>query len=234
MDPKVLRSMLMGLASTSHVAVKLLLKLQTDSEESDDDINSSNAYDTSLFVVFTDMLTTMECHSWARETSTEWWDQIVLQVWDDEQWLQNFWMRKATFMGPGKAPGTPGWFVYLLRPQVQPIAAPTSRGSLLQTNGGCGKRCGPRDVLTALPTAPIGLELRTMVTGIHDQLNLQTRQKGPLRSCYTPVTCKVHAVAPPSGGKGYGSASGLRDMLTTAQPEGGSGYEIPLCRSCGK
>ncbi|XP_065426829.1 uncharacterized protein LOC135976159 [Chrysemys picta bellii] len=45
------------------------------------------------------MLTTMECCFWARETSTEWWDHIIMQVWDDEQWLQNFWRRKATFMG---------------------------------------------------------------------------------------------------------------------------------------
>uniref|UniRef100_A0A8C3HUY7 Putative nuclease HARBI1 n=1 Tax=Chrysemys picta bellii TaxID=8478 RepID=A0A8C3HUY7_CHRPI len=42
---------------------------------------------------------TMECRFWARETSTEWWDHIVMEVWDDEQWLQNFRMRKATFMG---------------------------------------------------------------------------------------------------------------------------------------
>ncbi|CAM5142436.1 unnamed protein product [Natator depressus] len=35
---------------------------------------------------------------WARETSTDWWDRIVLQVWDDSQWLRNFRMRKGTFM----------------------------------------------------------------------------------------------------------------------------------------
>ncbi|CAM5106876.1 unnamed protein product [Eretmochelys imbricata] len=40
----------------------------------------------------------MECHFWARETSTDWWDHIVLQVWDDSQWLRNFCMRKGTFM----------------------------------------------------------------------------------------------------------------------------------------
>ncbi|CAM4610926.1 unnamed protein product [Lepidochelys olivacea] len=40
----------------------------------------------------------MEHRFWARETSTDWWDRIVLQVWDDSQWLQNFHMRKGTFM----------------------------------------------------------------------------------------------------------------------------------------
>ncbi|CAM5150405.1 unnamed protein product [Natator depressus] len=40
----------------------------------------------------------VECRFWARETSTDWWDRIVLQVWDDSQWLQNFRMRKGTFM----------------------------------------------------------------------------------------------------------------------------------------
>ncbi|XP_050815739.1 ADP-ribosylation factor-like protein 13B isoform X3 [Gopherus flavomarginatus] len=40
----------------------------------------------------------MERRFWARETSTDWWDRIVLQVWDDSQWLQNFCMRKGTVM----------------------------------------------------------------------------------------------------------------------------------------
>ncbi|CAM4538889.1 unnamed protein product [Lepidochelys kempii] len=99
MDPELLRNMLMGHASTSQIAVELLLKLQTYSEESDGDVDSHNTYDTRLLVAFTDMLTTVEHCFWARETSTEWWDHIIMQVWDDEQWLQNFQMRKATFMG---------------------------------------------------------------------------------------------------------------------------------------
>ncbi|CAM5073331.1 unnamed protein product [Natator depressus] len=40
----------------------------------------------------------VECRFWARETSTDWWDRIVLQVWDDSQWLRNFRMSKDTFM----------------------------------------------------------------------------------------------------------------------------------------
>uniref|UniRef100_A0A8C3HLG3 Nuclease HARBI1 n=1 Tax=Chrysemys picta bellii TaxID=8478 RepID=A0A8C3HLG3_CHRPI len=40
----------------------------------------------------------VERRFWARETSTDWWDRIVLQVWDDSQWLRNFRMRKGTFM----------------------------------------------------------------------------------------------------------------------------------------
>uniref|UniRef100_A0A8C3XL67 DDE Tnp4 domain-containing protein n=1 Tax=Chelydra serpentina TaxID=8475 RepID=A0A8C3XL67_CHESE len=40
----------------------------------------------------------VERRFWARETSTDWWDRIVLQVWDESQWLRNFWMRKGTFL----------------------------------------------------------------------------------------------------------------------------------------
>ncbi|CAM5165951.1 unnamed protein product, partial [Eretmochelys imbricata] len=40
----------------------------------------------------------MERRFWARETSTDWWDCIVLQVWDDSQWLRNFRIHKGTFM----------------------------------------------------------------------------------------------------------------------------------------
>ncbi|EMP25007.1 Pleckstrin like proteiny domain-containing family A member 5, partial [Chelonia mydas] len=40
----------------------------------------------------------VEHRFWAWETSTDWWDRIVLQVRDDSQWLRNFHKRKGTFM----------------------------------------------------------------------------------------------------------------------------------------
>ncbi|CAM5151902.1 unnamed protein product [Natator depressus] len=40
----------------------------------------------------------VECRFWAWETNTNWWDCIVLLVWDDSQWLRNFRMHKGTFM----------------------------------------------------------------------------------------------------------------------------------------
>uniref|UniRef100_A0A8D0DHI9 DDE Tnp4 domain-containing protein n=1 Tax=Salvator merianae TaxID=96440 RepID=A0A8D0DHI9_SALMN len=43
-------------------------------------------------------LRSVERRFWARPRSTEWWDRTVLETWDDEQWLQNFRMRKATFL----------------------------------------------------------------------------------------------------------------------------------------
>ncbi|KAM9133168.1 uncharacterized protein ACDP82_009062 [Pangshura tecta] len=98
MEPELLRNMLMSLASTSCLAVELFLRIQSD-EESDNDSKSRDVYNTNLLVTFTEMFSTVECRFWARETSTEWWDHIVMEVWDDEQWLQNFQMRKATFMG---------------------------------------------------------------------------------------------------------------------------------------
>ncbi|EMP36460.1 Cytochrome c oxidase assembly protein COX15 like protein [Chelonia mydas] len=46
----------------------------------------------------------------------------------------------------------------------------------MQANRGCGKQCGPRDVLAALHTAPTGLERQTAATASPDRLNRQTRQ----------------------------------------------------------
>lgn len=43
-------------------------------------------------------LRSVERRFWARPRSTEWWDRTVLETWDDRQWLQNFRMRKATFL----------------------------------------------------------------------------------------------------------------------------------------
>uniref|UniRef100_A0A8C4Y9J3 DDE Tnp4 domain-containing protein n=1 Tax=Gopherus evgoodei TaxID=1825980 RepID=A0A8C4Y9J3_9SAUR len=103
MDPQVLNTLLMTIASTSHLAVDLFLRLLnvcvTDIEESDDGTESHQYADSTMLVAITDVLCSMDRRVWARETSTEWWDHIVLQSWDDEQWLQNFRMRKATFMG---------------------------------------------------------------------------------------------------------------------------------------
>ncbi|XP_065455330.1 uncharacterized protein LOC135984327 [Chrysemys picta bellii] len=44
------------------------------------------------------LVDTVECRFWAWQTSTDWWDYRVLQVWDDSQWLRNFRMHKATFL----------------------------------------------------------------------------------------------------------------------------------------
>ncbi|XP_075753869.1 uncharacterized protein LOC142818380 [Pelodiscus sinensis] len=32
------------------------------------------------------------------DTSTDWWDRIVLEHWEDRQWTQNFRMRRDTFL----------------------------------------------------------------------------------------------------------------------------------------
>ncbi|XP_044839207.1 zinc finger protein 316-like, partial [Mauremys mutica] len=83
LEPDLLRTLLMCVASTSCLAVELFLQLQSDSEESDDDdIESPAACDTTLLVAFTEMLSTVERRFWAREKSTEWWDHIVMEVWD--------------------------------------------------------------------------------------------------------------------------------------------------------
>uniref|UniRef100_A0A8C3IME0 DDE Tnp4 domain-containing protein n=1 Tax=Chrysemys picta bellii TaxID=8478 RepID=A0A8C3IME0_CHRPI len=98
MDPKLLTSMLLTLNNMLRMAVELFLKLQRQ-EECDIDLARCSSYDMRLLVTFTEVLTTVERCFWARETSTEWWDHIVMHIWDDEQWLQNFRVRKATFMG---------------------------------------------------------------------------------------------------------------------------------------
>ncbi|XP_075764219.1 uncharacterized protein LOC142819654 [Pelodiscus sinensis] len=35
---------------------------------------------------------------WRLDTSTDWWDRIVLERWEDRQWTQNFRMRRDTFL----------------------------------------------------------------------------------------------------------------------------------------
>ncbi|XP_075755887.1 uncharacterized protein LOC142818605 [Pelodiscus sinensis] len=35
---------------------------------------------------------------WRRDTSSDWWDRIVLEHWEDRQWTQNFRMKRDTFL----------------------------------------------------------------------------------------------------------------------------------------
>ncbi|CAM5085698.1 unnamed protein product, partial [Eretmochelys imbricata] len=71
-------------------------------DESDEDMDTDFSQSTGPgnvgIMVLMGQVHVVECRLWARETSTDWWDRIVLQVWDDSQWLQNFRMRKGTFM----------------------------------------------------------------------------------------------------------------------------------------
>ncbi|XP_075775150.1 uncharacterized protein LOC142826495 [Pelodiscus sinensis] len=38
------------------------------------------------------------CRIWRLDTSSDWWDLIVLERWGDQQWTQNFRMKKDTFL----------------------------------------------------------------------------------------------------------------------------------------
>ncbi|CAM2106548.1 unnamed protein product [Caretta caretta] len=67
-------------------------------EDMDTDFSQSRGPGNVGIMVLMGQVHAVEHRFWARETSTDWWDHIVLQVWDDSQWLRNFRMRKGTFM----------------------------------------------------------------------------------------------------------------------------------------
>ena len=35
--------------------------------------------------------------TWKKERSTDWFDHIVLETFDDDQWIENFRMKRETF-----------------------------------------------------------------------------------------------------------------------------------------
>ncbi|CAM4703579.1 unnamed protein product [Lepidochelys kempii] len=67
-------------------------------EDMDTDFSQSMGPGNAGIMVLMGQVHAVECRFWACETSTDWWDHIVLQVWDNSQWLRNFRMRKGTFM----------------------------------------------------------------------------------------------------------------------------------------
>nr|XP_048679537.1 uncharacterized protein LOC125623755 [Caretta caretta] len=67
-------------------------------QDMDTDFSESMGPDNACIMVLMGQVHAVERRFWAWETSTDWWDRIVLQVWDDSQWLRNFRMRRGTFM----------------------------------------------------------------------------------------------------------------------------------------
>ncbi|EMP37676.1 Methionine synthase reductase [Chelonia mydas] len=67
-------------------------------EDMDTDFSQSTGPGSVGIMVLMGQVHAVERRFWAQETSTDWWDHIVLQVWDDSHWLRNFCMRKGTFM----------------------------------------------------------------------------------------------------------------------------------------
>ncbi|CAM5150989.1 unnamed protein product [Natator depressus] len=67
-------------------------------EDMDTDFSQSMGPGNTGIMVLMGQVHAVERQFWSRETSTDWWDRVVLQVWDDPQWLRNFRMRKGTFM----------------------------------------------------------------------------------------------------------------------------------------
>ncbi|XP_053896523.1 integrin beta-1-binding protein 2 isoform X3 [Malaclemys terrapin pileata] len=53
----------------------------------DIDLSQSTGPSNVQIMVLLGQVHAVERRFWARETSTDWWDRIVLQVWDDSQWL---------------------------------------------------------------------------------------------------------------------------------------------------
>ncbi|CAM5144384.1 unnamed protein product [Eretmochelys imbricata] len=67
-------------------------------EDMDTDVPESTGYGNWDIMVAVGLLDTVERRFWAQQTSTDWWDRIVLQIWNDSQWLRNFRVCKTTFM----------------------------------------------------------------------------------------------------------------------------------------
>ncbi|XP_053896290.1 uncharacterized protein LOC128843456 isoform X1 [Malaclemys terrapin pileata] len=115
MEPAQLKTAVMNIVNTSRILVQFMLnqdqknearrrRRRQRSDKSDEDMDMDTEFSQTAgpgaleIMLLMGQILSVERRFWARETSTDWWDRIVLQVWDDSQWLQNFRMRKVTFM----------------------------------------------------------------------------------------------------------------------------------------
>ncbi|XP_050824312.1 uncharacterized protein LOC127058370 [Gopherus flavomarginatus] len=113
MEPAQLKTAVMNIVNTSRILVQFMLnqdlknqvrrrRLWQCGNESNEDIDteySQTAGPSTLeIMLLMGQVIAVEHRFWAQETSTDWWDRIVLQVWDDSQWRRKVCMRKGTFM----------------------------------------------------------------------------------------------------------------------------------------
>ncbi|XP_050821548.1 uncharacterized protein LOC127057009 [Gopherus flavomarginatus] len=111
MEPAQITVAVMSTVNITHIILQYMQhqKLQKQvrrqrqlGDESDENMDTDFSQSTGLgnldILVVKGQVHAVECRFWARETSTDWWDCIELQVWDDSWWLRNFHMQKGTFM----------------------------------------------------------------------------------------------------------------------------------------
>ncbi|KAM9173435.1 uncharacterized protein ACDP82_000542 [Pangshura tecta] len=109
MEPAQISAVVLTIVNTSRIIQQYVQYLQNQVRQrqqrdyyTDEDMNTdfprSMVCDDWEIMVALGLVYAVERRFWAQETSTDWWDCIVLQVWDDSQWLRNFRMGRATFM----------------------------------------------------------------------------------------------------------------------------------------
>ncbi|KAM9143899.1 uncharacterized protein ACDP82_007612 [Pangshura tecta] len=99
MDPELLTIVVMNVMNTTRLVLHYFMNCERENDSVVPALLAAMETNNSrLLLVFTEQLHAVDRRYWARETSTEWWDRIVMHGWDDEQWLQNFRMRKSTFL----------------------------------------------------------------------------------------------------------------------------------------
>ncbi|EMP35925.1 hypothetical protein UY3_06891 [Chelonia mydas] len=105
MEPAQLSAAVVSFVNTSHIILQYVQNLERRRQHEDDceedmdtDVPESTGCGNWDIMAAVGLVDTVEHQFRAQQTSTDWWDCMVLQVWDDSQWLRNFHMRKATFL----------------------------------------------------------------------------------------------------------------------------------------
>ncbi|CAM5073167.1 unnamed protein product [Natator depressus] len=103
MDPAQLYAVVVIITNTSRLILRYLLSRRRSRSAEQCDATQAALLEamewskSQKLVTVAHHLDTVERHIWAQKTSTDWWDHIIIKLWDDEQWLQNFRMHKAAF-----------------------------------------------------------------------------------------------------------------------------------------
>nr|XP_048715879.1 uncharacterized protein LOC125640857 [Caretta caretta] len=105
MEPAQLTAAVASIVNTLRIVLQYVQNIAKRRQHEDDceknmdtDVPESTGCGNWDILAAVGLVDTVECRFWARQTSTDLRVRIVLQVWDDSQWLQNFLMHKATFL----------------------------------------------------------------------------------------------------------------------------------------
>uniref|UniRef100_A0A8C8VJI1 ATP binding cassette subfamily A member 1 n=1 Tax=Pelusios castaneus TaxID=367368 RepID=A0A8C8VJI1_9SAUR len=86
MDSAVILNAAFSIVNTAQILLRFAFGYDSE-HDTDDSVSDDDSIEnqTDILISFADQQHSLNRRVWSRQTSTDWWERIVLQLWDDDQ-----------------------------------------------------------------------------------------------------------------------------------------------------